>query len=56
MQKFKSFIPIKAFYSEKFPIAIYYKDMLQKDLYYSAYVSFKPCGSGEITLFIRKKM
>lgn len=47
-KKFKSFIPIKAFYSEKFPIATYYKEILQKDLYNSAYVSFNSYASVEI--------
>lgn len=51
----KSCIPIKASYSEMFPVATYYKEMLQKDLYNSAYVSFNSCASVEIKLFIRKK-
>lgn len=51
----KSCIPIKASYSEMFPVATYYKEMLQKNLYNSAYVSFNSCASVEIKLFIRKK-
>lgn len=52
----KSCISIKASYSEKFPIDTYYKEMLQKDFYNTAYVSFNSCASGEIKLIIRKKL
>lgn len=51
----KSCMPIKASYSEMFPIDIYYKEILQKDLYNSSYVSFNSCASVEMKLFIRKK-